>query len=381
MTSRAALLVVLTLLMAASACASDPPKSGSPQAHDIPPAATPERTQDAATPDIPCARPMVEMDCRDGECTIPAGCFTMGVPRAEPFAGAQDDRQVRVDLTHAFAIGQTEVTREQWLAAGFPDPLPDWRFTGSDDATVPPVGYAGCELAQCPALWLTFEDAAAYANRRSERANLPPCYVLSDCEREPGRHMRCRSVRVDAPSPYACAGYRLPSEAEWEYAARAGTDTAFYSGEINPTRMSAAYACEYDANLDAIGWYCGNSGSMPSQGGGGRAQPVAQKLPNAFGLYDVSGNAYEWTNDLYDPRGYGSSARRDPVGGVEDPSDLTPARHPVWGDYADSEGYPGFRVCRGGSFDLWSFVAKSGRRNMLGSVGGQNNGFRLVRTL
>jgi len=70
--------------------------------------------------------------------------------------------------------------------------------------------------------------------------------------------------------------YRLPAEAEWEYAARAGSTTAFANGDITATD------CSNDQNLDAMGWYCGNADSKP--------HPVAQKLPNAWGLYDMHGN-------------------------------------------------------------------------------------------
>jgi formylglycine-generating enzyme required for sulfatase activity len=88
---------------------------------------------------------------------------------------------------------------------------------------------------------------------------------------------------------YACPGYRLPTEAEWEYAYRAGTATAFYNG---PSTSKLCGDClQKDKNVDLIGWYCANSTK--------KAHPVAEKRPNAWGLYDMAGNEMEWCNDWY----------------------------------------------------------------------------------
>jgi sulfatase modifying factor 1 len=311
-------------------------------------------------------------------CFVPAGCFVMGEPRDELFAEAEASIQVEARLTHSFVIGQTEVTRAQWLASGLREPRVDWTLTGSKDPKVPPPGYSLCNDPECPVVWVSFEDAVAYANVRSESEGFRPCYLLSDCVRSPGDQLRCRSVRTDATSPYECEGYRLPTETEWEYAVRAGTKTAFYSGDINPDR-SVSGDCGLDANLDAIGWYCGNSGGPPGEAGG-RPHPVGKKRPNGWGLFDMSGNACEWTNDIFNPLGYGKSPLTDPVGGVLDPSDLTPREHPVYGDPNDVDGFSAYRVIRGGSFDLWGDLAKSGHRFDAGGPGGQSSGFRLART-
>lgn len=331
--------------------------------------------------DLECKHPSVEKRCEDGWCTVPAGCFVMGAPRTASYAASVSDVQVEVHLTHGFVVGQTEVTRAQWLKLGLPDPEVDWRRAGSSEADLPAENFLPtCTDPQCPVVWVGFEDALAYTNLLSDREGLPRCYELSDCQDAPGKNLRCHSIRVTSETPYLCRGYRLPTQAEWEYAARAGTKTAFHSGDMVDDREVSS-SCGLDPNLDSVGWYCHNSGA-PAGKRGGAAHPVAKKLANAWGLFDTSGNALEWVNDIHDPRGYGEGPLTDPVGGVEDPQNLTPGRHPVHKKNLDSEGYVNFRVARGGSFSRPAVNATaSARGNYSTRCAGQDTGFRVVRSL
>ena len=108
-------------------------------------------------------------------------------------------------------------------------------------------------------------------------------------------------IQVDAASYYACEGYRLPTEAEWEYAARAWDGRATYNGDLD----SGHLVCEAGNTIqEPIAWFCGNSVATP--------QPVAQLLPNAAGLYDMLGNVFEWCWDWYG--GYRGGSMTDPTG-------------------------------------------------------------------
>ncbi|MBK7399958.1 MAG: formylglycine-generating enzyme family protein [Myxococcales bacterium] len=261
-------------------------------------------------------------NCTAGWCLIRAGTFVMGAPRDEFGAGATIDVQVTVTLTHDYWMQQTELTQADWVKAGFPNP------SGSD-----PHGR-DCLQPDCPVGNIRWIEAAAYANHLSRRDGLPECYALTACSGAPGADYRCAEVALTVPTNYACHGYRIPTEAEWEYAARAGTTTAFYSGPIRtlPDRLD----CADDPNLGPIGWYCSNSGKS--------TRPVARKAPNAFGLYDMSGNAAEWVYDWMAGSGYGPGPNTDPDG------------------YALIPGESKGRVARGGSAALPSIIAKSSYR-------------------
>ena len=190
---------------------------------------------------------------------IPAGSFTMGSPKSETGRNA-DEQAVAVTITRPFFMGATVVTQGQWRKVMGSEP---WK---GERCVERGAGY--------PAVYVDWHGAVAF------------CQALTAAERKAGR----------LP---AGAAYRLPTEAEWEYACRAGTTTAYSFG------ASAR-------RLGEFAWFYGNTETARQQ----FAHAVAGKKPNPWGLFDMHGNTYEWCADWYAPKLVGGSDPRGPSRGV-----------------------------------------------------------------
>jgi formylglycine-generating enzyme required for sulfatase activity len=233
---------------------------------------------------------------------IPAGTFMMGSPENHTDRRKDQNPQHNVAITKGFYLQTTEVTQRQWKAVMGTEPWNIERVVG---------GVVVKEGLNYPAQSVSWDDAVAYCKKLSAKEGKT---------------------------------YRLPTEAEWEYACRAGTKTTWSFG--NDEKVVGDYA-----------WYKVNSLDIDEL----YPHKVGLKKPNAFGLYDMHGNVYEWCHDYYGRDYYKQSPEKDPTG---------PAPFPL-------------RVLRGGSWRSFSQDTRSAyrARDFPDKPAFVDTGFRLVREL
>jgi formylglycine-generating enzyme required for sulfatase activity len=232
---------------------------------------------------------------------IGGGTFIMGSPLSE--AGRDTDEVQHQVTVSSFYMAQYEVTQQEY----------------EEVMGVNPSNVKGQRL---PVESVTWFDAVEYCNRLSQREGLTPAYTINGSGDS-------RTVTWNRSAD----GYRLPTEAEWEYACRAGTTTPYSSG----------------SSPDTAAWYSANSGRT--------SHPVGEKTANPWNLHDIHGNVWEWCWDWYGP--YPSGSQTDPTGASSGSS----------------------RVRRGGGWSIAAqFVRSAFRRSNPPSFRYRTLGFRLVRS-
>jgi formylglycine-generating enzyme required for sulfatase activity len=239
---------------------------------------------------------------------INGGTFTMGSPTSEP---DRSNGEVQHSVTvGSFYMGKYEVTQKEWR-----------EVMGNN-----PTYFKGDDL---PVEQVSWYDAVEYCNKRSQREGLAAAYTISGTNVTWNKNAN---------------GYRLPTEAEWEYACRAGITTPFSTGN-NITTSQANYNGNYPYNGNAKGTYRE------------RTTPVGSFAPNAWGLYDMHGNVWEWCWDWYGDYAWG--AQTNPMGA----------------------GSGSFRVFRGGSGDSSALGIRSAYRlSFPPAIRSNFVGFRLARS-
>jgi len=280
---------------------------GSRPASNAPTQPTPALAPQSAPTIQPAASPVRPVP--DNFVRINGGVFTMGSPANEPERDNDEGPQHQVTLS-GFYMEKYEVTQKEYQ-----------KIMGTN-----PSNFKGDNL---PVENVSWYDAIEYCNKRSEKEGLTPTYLRNGDNVTWNRNAN---------------GYRLPTEAEWEYACRTGTKTPFSTGN-NITTSQANYNGNNPYNNSAKGEYRR------------KTLPVGSFAPNGWGLYDMHGNVFEWCWDQY----YKYTSREpqtDPIGEVS-------------GDYRVNRG--------GGWFNTAAIIRSANRNGSSPSERNSNLGFRLVR--
>jgi len=266
---------------------------------------------------------------------VEPGTFVMGSLSKEP-GHAENEQAHNVTITYPFLVSAYEVTQKEWEEITYRRP----------------TAFTGCGPT-CPVTEVSWFDAVEFANRLSERSKLESCYEI----KESGT-----AKEVSWPRGTACRGFRLPTEAEWEYAARAGGaealgDATITALERQPVDPALAERAVFGGNSSVT--YAGAEDC--SKWGDGLTNcgvaPVGSKKANRWGLFDVSGNASEWVWD---------TLSNFPVNGVVDPAQHT-------------SGQP--NLVRGGSWMSAGRDCRLAAREQTQPVARKTFGIRLVRSI
>jgi formylglycine-generating enzyme required for sulfatase activity len=272
------------------------------------------------------------------------GTFDMGARLGEIGSGS-NERPHSVTLTHRFAIGAFEVTQSQFEAR-----------MGYN-----PAYWGGCP--RCPVETISWHEAAAFANALSEAEGIATCFTCTVPTPPEGFDPDpTRVACVPVAEPYNCPGYRLPTEAEWEYAARSGGSvTGATPGGGDLVQEKDIESCESplllsdSTDLGAQAWYCANSDATP----GKTVRVVGQLQPNAVGMHDVIGNVWEFCMD-----------------GWRDQYPVVPETDPI-GDGGQVD-----RITRGGAWNSEPRLLRVAFRTSSAPWNRNDNlGFRIARTL
>ncbi len=264
---------------------------------------------------------------------IPPGTFQMGSPPHEQIYKKDEHPPHTVRISRPFYLGTYEVTQREYEHVMGNNPS---AFSNRGMASKSVIGL---DTSRFPVERISWYDAIEYCNRLSEKENAAPYYTLADVRRHDG------SITTARASVVGGMGYRLPTEAEWEYACRANATTPYHFGSVLTGNMANIHGDPYGA---------GTGRSLK------RTTVVGSYLPNSFGLFDMHGNVWEWCQDVYRWDAYQkrSGITVDPV----ETSDSIP-----------------YRVYRGGSYIDASDHASAAFRGD-SNVPDMNRGFRVARS-
>lgn len=274
---------------------------------------------------------------------IPAGSFVMGATTNVGHEAESAELPQHAVYVSAFYIGRYKVTSNLWSE------IHTWATNQGYT-----FSHAGSSRGtNCPVYSITWYDAVAWCNARSQRDSFRPCYTNAD-----GTCYTNSTVAFAGGCDWNADGYRLPTEAEWEKAARGGVaNRRFPWGDVNTIQharanYNAGSAQSYDTS-PTKGYHPDYGGTFPS------ISPVGSFAPNGYGLYDMAGNVFDWCWDWFDTEYYAAAPATDPHG---------------------SSGPSQYRVLRGGS---WYADAASARVASRGysnpNVADVSFGFRCVR--